>query len=33
MNDTAFAEVRNIIWVRALGDGVSLGAGGTAVED
>ena len=33
MNDTAFAEVRNIIWVRQLGDGVSLGAGGTAVED
>ena len=33
INDSAFNEVRNQIWLRHLGDGTRLGAGGTAVEN
>jgi len=33
INDSAFNEVRNQIWLRHLGDGTRLGAGGTDVEN
>lgn len=33
VNDSAFNEVRNQIWLRMLGNGTSLGAGGTDVEN
>jgi prepilin-type N-terminal cleavage/methylation domain-containing protein/prepilin-type processing-associated H-X9-DG protein len=33
VNDSAFNEVRNQIWLRHLGDGTRLGAGGTDVEN
>jgi prepilin-type N-terminal cleavage/methylation domain-containing protein/prepilin-type processing-associated H-X9-DG protein len=33
INDSGFNEVRNQIWLRMLGDGTRLGAGGTDVEN